>query len=121
MADDLRSWLNNFVSAEGKLSAARAHEQEAMRLDREALPKCGNCDHWMKSSQCPQERNVNGRRSGPSMNGFACAKFTESRSALTNPQHLRDMAAEERAKAKAALTPAEHRAVVQAINTLRQP
>lgn len=117
MVDDLRSWLTNFVSAEGKLSAARAHEQEANRLEREARPVCGNCDYWM-TRQCPREKNVNGRNRGPSMNGIACSKYAEARSALTNPQFLRDMAADERAKAKAALTPAEHKAVVEAVTSL---
>ena len=38
-------------------------------------PKCGDCSFWMKSSECPQERNVNGWNKGPSMNGTPCEKF----------------------------------------------
>ena len=39
---------------------------------------CGDCYFWMKSSLCPQERNVNGRNKGPSMNGSICEKFAEA-------------------------------------------
>lgn len=37
--------------------------------------RCGACDHWMKSSLCPKEKNINGRNHGPSMNSYTCDKF----------------------------------------------
>ena len=39
-------------------------------------PRCGDCYLWMKSGQCPQERNVGGWNKGPSMNGSICERFT---------------------------------------------
>jgi hypothetical protein len=41
-------------------------------------PKCGNCQHWMKSSRCPRESNDNGRQRGPSVSGIPCSKFIEN-------------------------------------------
>lgn len=38
---------------------------------------CGDCDHWMKSSKCPREKNINGWNHGPSMNGTICDQFQE--------------------------------------------
>ena len=37
--------------------------------------KCGNCEHWMKASQCPKETDVKGRPHGPSMNDAVCSQF----------------------------------------------
>lgn len=39
--------------------------------------RCGDCFFWMKSSLCPEERNVNGWNKGPSMSGIPCAKFQD--------------------------------------------
>jgi hypothetical protein len=36
---------------------------------------CGHCDFWMKSSSCPSEKNISGRKCGPSMQGLPCEKF----------------------------------------------
>jgi hypothetical protein len=38
-------------------------------------PRCGHCDHWMKSTDCPKEHNVNGWSRGPSCEGMPCSKF----------------------------------------------
>lgn len=40
-----------------------------------ALPKCGECSHWMKSRECPKEHNVKGMSRGPSCDALACDKF----------------------------------------------
>lgn len=37
--------------------------------------ECGNCYFWMKSRDCPRERNVNGATRGPSCSEPACGKF----------------------------------------------
>ena len=39
------------------------------------MNKCGDCYYWMKSSECPRERNVKGRNRGPSISGSPCEKF----------------------------------------------
>ncbi|MCL8299415.1 hypothetical protein [Pseudomonas mosselii] len=50
-------------------------KSERARIQSRAKPRCGNCDHWMKSRECPAEKNVNGMSRGPSCEGFACAQF----------------------------------------------
>ncbi len=42
---------------------------------------CGDCDKWMKSRECPAERNVKGRCVGPSCESRKCSSFVENRSA----------------------------------------
>jgi hypothetical protein len=55
------------------------HEADQRRRDVEAArPRCGKCRHWMKSSACPMERNVNGYTRGPSRNGTVCGKYLQS-------------------------------------------
>ena len=39
------------------------------------LPRCGDCDKWMKSRECPRERNVKGMSRGPSCHDFTCDQF----------------------------------------------
>jgi hypothetical protein len=62
----------------------RAREREIERFTNMTLTdlnlyiirkRCSNCYNWMKSSMCPREVNVNGRRRGPSMNDFTCSSF----------------------------------------------
>ncbi len=43
--------------------------------------RCGDCDKWMKSSQCPAEKNVNGMSRGPSSEAFKCSQFVETATA----------------------------------------
>ena len=40
-----------------------------------ALPRCGECYFWMKSRDCPRERNINGMSRGPSCDDSTCDKF----------------------------------------------
>ncbi len=37
--------------------------------------RCGDCDHWMKSRECPREANANGMSRGPSMNAPKCGEY----------------------------------------------
>lgn len=37
--------------------------------------ECGHCENWMKSSLCPAEINIKGRRTGPSCSGIICKKY----------------------------------------------
>jgi hypothetical protein len=41
---------------------------------------CGDCSRWMKSRECPRERNVNGWNRGPSCEDLPCGIFSESAS-----------------------------------------
>jgi hypothetical protein len=63
-----------------KLSAHRHHVAKVRELRAEINrpERCGDCDHWMKSRQCPREHNVNGRNRGPSMNASVCPSFAKT-------------------------------------------
>lgn len=37
--------------------------------------RCGDCNNWMKSRQCPREKNVKGYSRGPSCDAAICASF----------------------------------------------
>jgi hypothetical protein len=67
------------VWAWGHALSEWTHRQQKKRelyADLRDLPsRCGSCDNWMKSRECPREHNVNGRNRGPSMNAPICPKF----------------------------------------------
>lgn len=54
----------------GRIADLRVRLIEAQRLDRAI---CGNCTHWMKTSECPREQGV--MKGGPSCADIACNKF----------------------------------------------
>jgi hypothetical protein len=94
--------IDRFIGRMGHITNARVHMDHAEADERNARPSCGNCRHWMKSRECPRERNVNGYSRGPSSGEPPCGKFTEN----ARVQGLRDRAAEFRAKAAAELAAA---------------
>lgn len=77
----------------GKLSE-HVHRLDDMRRIgaeiRTTGTTCGDCDLWMKSSQCPKERNVNGRNQGPSCNTAKCVKFVETTQATRRRTELQE-------------------------------
>ena len=62
----------------GKAAHLAYLKREHARIKADARPKCGNCNFWMKSRECPAEKNVNGQSRGPSCEGIACQKFEPS-------------------------------------------
>lgn len=85
---DLRDVFDAAIDILGREARARHWLDQAAADERNARPKCGNCYWWMKSRDCPRERNVNGRNRGPSMNEAPCGKFREDPSPH-GPQFLR--------------------------------
>jgi len=72
---DPRKAADNVIDALSRISEL-ADLAEAKRVaDATDSLRCGNCFWWMKSSQCPREKNVNGYSQGPSNNSPACSKF----------------------------------------------
>lgn len=69
--------IDGFIDAMTKVSRLADLRAERARLAHGMRPRCGNCDHWMKSSECPKEVNVKGRSQGPSCEGIACKSFVE--------------------------------------------
>ncbi|MEE4332271.1 hypothetical protein V2J70_02120 [Pseudomonas alliivorans] len=70
--------FDKLFDALGKAGHLAYLKRERARINSEARPKCGNCSFWMKSRECPAEKNVSGQSRGPSCEGFACQKFEMS-------------------------------------------
>lgn len=66
-------------------ASREVHRQDEIKRLRDEISQigkvCGDCDHWMKSRECPRERNIKGISCGPSMNESICGSFKESASA----------------------------------------
>lgn len=68
----------------------RVDEMRRLNADiRKIGTRCGDCDKWMKSSQCPMEWNENGRQRGPSCEDTTCAQFMETTSASERRESLK--------------------------------
>ena len=67
--------FDKLIDALGKAGHLAYLKRERARIQSDAHPKCGNCHFWMKSRECPAEKNVNGQSRGPSCEGIACQKF----------------------------------------------
>lgn len=72
--------------------SAEAHRAQRIREVQEKLRRvgrrCGDCDNWMKSSQCPREVNVRGMNRGPSCEAPICGKFVETSYAVKQREQL---------------------------------
>jgi hypothetical protein len=66
----------------GMAFSDRVHELDRLQKLRARIGKigtrCGDCDKWMKSCECPKEHNVNGQTTGPSSDEIKCNQFTEA-------------------------------------------
>lgn len=68
----------------------RLHQMRLLRQDIAEIGQgCGCCDKWMKSRECPRERNVNGRNHGPSMKGRVCSQYVEKPSSTARREELK--------------------------------
>ena len=78
--------------------SAHVHRQDEMRKLRDQIfelqVRCGSCYFWMKSRDCPRERNVDGMSRGPSVGSMKCDKFQmDPRSSLLLTQRREQLAA----------------------------
>jgi hypothetical protein len=64
-----------FIEFSEVLHKAARRREEIDRLNECSRPKCGNCDHWMKTRSCPAEARGDKR----SMDGLACNLFKRTR------------------------------------------
>lgn len=56
-------------------------QAELRQVSQDGSRRCGNCFWWMKSNDCPQERNVNGYSRGPNCNSsraITCNKYEQT-------------------------------------------
>lgn len=67
-----------FLDADLERTTRLARRDRINQIEHALRERCGNCDHWMKSSQCPRERNVNGYSRGPSCDELPCTKFARA-------------------------------------------
>ena len=81
---EIWDWAAKFASHVHRMDEIDRLKREVGAIGR----SCGDCDRWMKSRDCPQERNERGRRSGPSMNAPRCGRFLEDRSAAKRRAEL---------------------------------
>lgn len=68
-----------------RMSEAIHREDRIRKLSAQIRKvRCGDCDKWLKSSECPSERYIGntGRRTGPSCEGMTCKEFVETRSSI---------------------------------------
>lgn len=69
--------VGGFIQREARIQELRAEIRKCGTV-------CGDCEKWMKSSECPMERPGEGRRAGysvgPSMSGMICGVFVETAS-----------------------------------------
>ncbi len=86
------------IEASRRLNAEDARQKELLHLRENARNKCGSCDKWMKSSQCPREQNVNGWNKGPSCNDLPCFQFESSREHLAWVQKYNEARASQQEK-----------------------
>lgn len=56
MTDDIRDVFDVALAWGDEISRRRRHNETVQRLREASAKKCGNCEHWMKSSSCKRER-----------------------------------------------------------------
>jgi hypothetical protein len=86
MTTDLRNVFDAFLEADRRMGEIAAKQRELARLVKNARKRCGNCDKWMKSRECPREHNVMGMTRGPSCEDMPCGQFVSS------PSHVKNLA-----------------------------
>lgn len=74
-----------------KMSAhtQRLHEIRTLRAKLlETGNRCGDCTKWMKSRECPAERNVGGMSRGPSAGSMKCGAYVETARATKRREEI---------------------------------
>lgn len=70
-------WAAEFSAHTQRLDKMRRLRADISRLNS----VCGSCHFWMKSRECPKEKNVNGYSRGPSSESPKCGQFAMTQSA----------------------------------------
>jgi len=78
--------IDSIIDWDTQNQLRRATREANAALSESKRPnKCGKCHWWMKSRDCPKERNVKGYSRGPSCNdstAVSCPKFKFSDNAI---------------------------------------
>ena len=71
MKNQAEAIFDAFAEMVGELGKADAIKKQEVKIANCTRKKCGNCDHWMKST-CKPEKERGQRKS---MNSYACSDF----------------------------------------------
>lgn len=72
---DIRNIFDIAIAASDEQARKQKRQEELQVLRNFARHECGSCDKWMKSRECPRERNVKGMSRGPSCKDYICSAF----------------------------------------------
>ena len=86
------SEIDNIIGGLQRMSDAGYLRDLVFYANEAAKKRCGSCCFWMKSRDCPAERNVGGMRRGPSSSALPCAKFQITDSSLQLAERKRSEA-----------------------------
>lgn len=73
---EIWDWAARLSAHTSRLDKMRRLRAEISQMDR----VCGSCHFWMKSRECPKEKNVNGYSRGPSSGSPKCGQFVMTKS-----------------------------------------
>lgn len=69
------SGIDTVIDGLDRISLAAQLRDKVFYALEASKPRCGACQHWLKSRECPAETNVNGISRGPDAGGRPCHKF----------------------------------------------
>lgn len=84
------SEIDSIISGINRISLLAQLRDKVWYANDAHRDRCGSCFFWMKSRDCPREKNVGGMSRGPSCNERVCPKFKITQGAID--QRLRLMA-----------------------------
>lgn len=76
------SKIDKIISGFDRLSKITQLKDMVTEARISARLRCGSCHFWMKSRECPRERNVDGMSRGPSCEAPVCGTFLQTTSSL---------------------------------------
>jgi hypothetical protein len=82
--------IDKAIDALGRISLLAQLRDKVVFARSMSTKRCGACEHWMKSRECPREYNKNGWQKGPSCGDLACSKFERTASDLSIQQKRYD-------------------------------
>jgi hypothetical protein len=89
------SEIDNIIGGFQRLSDAGFLRDLVFYANDAARKRCGSsCYFWMKSKECPAEKNVGGMSRGPSCDGTPCQKFQVTTSSVSTAEKKRSEANE---------------------------
>lgn len=76
--------IDRVIDGLNKISAIAQLRDKVWEANNAKRDRCGGCEHWMKSIDCPRERNVGGMSRGPSCDAAVCSSFSITKREIEN-------------------------------------